>query len=272
MNQNFSTLLRNIAFYILLPLGIAKVLWSIGLFFLDKDAIAEAKNADFHYHYNINLAQQIIKSDAAVAATQPVETHERIKDIKLKGTFNSGNESFIVLEDQLGSTFLYKGEKYVGYKLLEIYDERAVLEKGGVNYELIMEDEENKGGGSDATAPTAEGATEASTFVPGQPTKLTRDELNSYIEDPNKIWKNIRIQELRRNGELDGFRVNYVKKNSFFENAGLKSGDVITAIDGKELRSLADVMEYYTNVDSLEALSLRVKRGDQEVDLEFNVN
>jgi general secretion pathway protein C len=274
MNQKSTNYLYLFSLYILLPVAIAKLLWSLGLFFLDKDALTAPKEGEFSYYYNINLAKNIIGDRKVITKTEPVETHSRIDDIKLKGTYVAEDESFIVIEDQLGTTFLYKNEKYVGYRLIEVYDERAILEKNGKKYDIVLEDEDGVSGGNTAATHTQTNVSNEpeEQFVPGEPVRLTRNELNSYVKNPNKIWKNIRIQELRRDGTLNGFRVNYVKKGSFFDKAGLKSGDVIKSIDGKEIKTLSDVMKYYSNVSTLDGLTLGIFRGDDEIDLEFNVN
>jgi general secretion pathway protein C len=275
MNQKSTNYLYLFSLYILLPVAIAKLLWSVGLFFLDKDALVTPKEGEFSYYYNINLAKNIIGDRKVIKQIEQVETHSRIDDIKLKGTYASEDESFIVIEDQLGTTFLYKNEKYVGYRLIEVYDERAVLEKNGKKYDIVLEDEDKDDeptshiNSSNSTSKSNEPEVE---FAPGEPVRLTRNELNSYVKNPNKIWKNIRIQELRRDGTLNGFRVNYVKKGSFFDKAGLKSGDIIKSIDGKEIKTLSDVMKYYSNVSSLDGLTLGISRGDDEIDIEFNVN
>ncbi len=278
MNQKSINYLYTFAFYVLLPVAIAKILWSMALFFLDKDALVIPKEESFVYHYNINLAKNIIgvKQDFNTQ-TEQLQTNNRIDDIKLKGTFFSEGDGFVVLEDQLGTTFLYKNEKYVGYKLIEIYDRRAVLEKNGIKYDIVLEDGDKKSqtkrSNSMQVSQIESEVQEVGTlFFPGEPTQITRAELNSYVKNPNKIWKNIRIQELRKNGALEGFRVNYVKKSSFFDKAGLKSGDVIKAIDGKEIKSLSDVMSYYSEIQTLDGLSITVSRADEELELEFNVN
>ncbi len=276
MNQKSTNYLYNFAIYLLLPFAIVKLLWSVGLFFLDKDALASQKEGDFIYHYNINLAKNIISDKMDAPVVQEVETHDRVEDIKLKGTYASEGDSFIVIEDHLGTTFLYKGEKYLGYRLVAVYEQRAVLEKNGRKYDIVLVDDDSKStpsssGQTPPRTPNMDSPAE-SVYAPDEPVTLTRNELDTYVKNPNKIWKNIRIQELRRDGKLNGFRVNYVKKDSFFYKAGLKSGDIIKSIDGKEIKTLADVMKYYSNVNSLDGLTLGVSRGDEEIDLEFSVN
>ncbi len=277
MKQKSNNYFYIVAFYIILPIALAKLLWSVAMFFLDKDALEVPKQESFVYHYNINLAKDIIgaKRDA-VATVEQIETNNRIDSIKLKGTYVSKSNNFIIIEDDLGTTFLYKNEKYMGYELIEIYDQRAVLEKDGRKYDIVLEDSDKKADRASSISQdkksSASKATTQEEYIPGEPIILTREEIDSYIKDPNKIWKNIRIQELRKDGILEGFRVNYVKRKSFFDNIGLKSGDVIKSIDGKEIKSLADVMRYYEDVNNLEGLSISVLRGEDILDFEFNVN
>ncbi len=276
MSQKLDRVLYFFSLYILIPIALVKLFWSGVGFFLDKEPLSSLKGEEFIYHYKIDLAKNILTTKERVAPPkEEIKTYNRIDDIKLKGTYAStSGDGFIVIEDSLGTTFLYKNEKYVGYKLIEIYATRAVLERDGLKYDIVLESDEGsqRDLGSSLSSESHNIKEEAVEFTSNGLTKITREELNSYIKNPNKIWKNIRIQELRKDGNLQGFRVNYVKKGSFFQKAGLKSGDVIKSIDGKELKSLADVMKYYHDIESLDALTLSILRGEEEFELEFNVN
>ncbi len=277
MNQSSAKMLRVFIIYVLLPFAIIKIVYAVVTFlFLQKDDVVKPKRESLSYHYSMDLGYKVLSTLTKKPVVQQIEATNRIKDIKLKGTYLDGDQSFIVVADQLGTTFLYKGDRYVGYVLKAIYDGRAIFEKNGKNYDLVIEEDDgNKHSSgragnfvSGGNASTAGGNSEDS-FAP---VTVTRDEIDSYIRNPNKIWRNIRIQEIRRNGQIDGFRVNYVKKGSFFDQSGLKSGDIIKAIDGSEIRSLSDVMRYYNDIKNLDGLSLTVLRGGNEVELEFNIN
>ncbi len=277
MNQSSAKMLRVFIIYVLLPFAIVKIAYAVVTFlFLQKDDVVKPKRESLSYHYSMDLGYKVLSTLTKKPVVQQIEATNRIKDIKLKGTYLDGDQSFIVVEDQLGTTFLYKGDRYVGYVLKAIYDGRAIFEKNGKNYDLVIEEDDGKkhssgragnfvSGGNASTA----GGNSEDSFAP---VTVTRDEIDSYIRNPNKIWRNIRIQEIRRNGQIDGFRVNYVKKGSFFDQSGLKSGDIIKAIDGSEIRSLSDVMRYYNDIKNLDGLSLTVLRGGNEVELEFNIN
>ena len=272
MSPNFSKNLRFFAFYLVLPLVIAKLLWSLSLFFLDKGSVESQKAESYSYRYNLNLSSKIIGGTDVGSKPEPViasDDGEQLKNMKLKGTYLGGDASFMIIEDGGKSSFIYIGESHKGYELVRVSEKKVSLEKNGKNYYILLRDEENKPSSSAPMPGLDAPVVEA---IPGAPASITKKELNSYIKDPNKIWKSIRIQEQRVNGQISGFRVNYVKKASFFDVAGLKSGDVIKGIDGNEITSLADVMKYYTNVDSLESLTLTVERAGEELELDFNVN
>ncbi len=272
MSQSFSRKLRFFALFLVLPLVVAKLLWSLSLFFLDKGTLQHQSSESYSYRYSLNLASKIIGRDNGVIKDDPViasDDGEQLKNMKLKGTYLGGDASFMIIEDDGKSNFVYIGENYKGYELVRVSEKKVGLEKNGKNYYILLRDEENK---RQKRPGMQSPHTEDVEAVPGAPVSITKNELNSYVKNPNKIWKNIRIQEQRVNGQISGFRVNYVKKSSFFDKAGLKSGDVIKGIDGNEITSLADVMKYYTNIDSLDSLTLTVERAGEVLDLDFNVN
>ncbi len=272
MNRSSNKLLKNFIIYLLFPFAIVKLMYAVVSFlFLSKDDITSKTPQNLSYHYNLNLFGKILESGNDKPVVKQMETANRIKDIKLKGTYLENENSFIVIEDHLGTTFLHKGEKYVGYTLIEIYDNRAVFDKNGVHYDVVIDEESrNKRAFSKGSTNAKESAQEG--MEPFEPVTISHQEVESYIKNPNKIWKNIRIQEIRKNGRIDGFRVNYVKKGSFFDISGLKSGDVIKGIDGNEIKSLSDVMKYYNNINNLDGLTLSILRGDSEIELEFSIN
>ncbi len=273
MNQTSNKLLKISIFYILLPFALVKLLYSIGGFFLAKDDLHSFKGQNLGYHYSLNFSNKILQSGTIQPQVVQIEATNRIKDIKLKGTYLDDVDSFIVIEDHLGTTFLYKGDRYVGYTLKEIYDNRAIFEKSGKNYDLVIDEDEQKPTHQSFKKSAVENKNYTNDAQESfEPVTIPREEVNSYIKNPNKIWQNIRIQELRKNGQIDGFRVNYVKRGSFFDTSGLKSGDIIKSIDGNEIHSLSDVMKYYNNINNLDGLALTVLRGDNMVDLEFNIN
>jgi general secretion pathway protein C len=277
MNQNFNKKFRFFMLFIALPLVLAKLIWSGALIFLDKSNSKILRGENYNYHYSLSLADKFIGEHKVLPKKRvDKDDGEKLDNIKLKGTYLGGDASFIIIEDGTSeSKFIYIGDDFRGYNLTKVGESKVVFEKGGKNYYVLLNDKDNRDTKSKASSisdnmpPPPD---EIESTPPTTPATIERSELNSYIKNPDKIWKNIRIQEQRSNGQISGFRVNYVKKGSFFERGGLRSGDIIKGIDGNEIKSLADVMKYYTNIDSLDSLSLTVLRGGSEIELDFSVN
>ncbi len=274
MNQAYEKKVYFFVITILIPIAIVKLIYSLLLIYLEKDMIKPKEQNEYRSYYNIFLANNIFKNSDILKKDDTQISAEKIDNLKLKATFVSGDSSFIIVEDENGANFVYLDQSFKGYTLTHVFDLKAVFEKDGETYEIVIDDTNSQNSSyvinevQGGEIPLNSGV---DMVILEEPISVPRYEIDSYIKNPNKIWRNIRVQEIRRGGQIDGFRINYVKKSSFFDKSGLKSGDIIKAVDGKEIRSLADVMKYYNNINDLESLSLTILRGTQEIELSFNV-
>ncbi len=94
------------------------------------------------------------------------------------------------------------------------------------------------------------------------PTVLSRSELNVALGDFNKLSGLIR-------GAFTptGARLDVVAQGSVFAKAGLRPGDVVTAVDGKPLRSIDDAAELYVRASATRAANIQVIRAGEPVAL-----
>jgi len=72
-------------------------------------------------------------------------------------------------------------------------------------------------------------------------------------------------------GVKEGVLVSAVETGSPAANAGLKAGDVITAIDGRTVRTQADVLAAVRRVEAGGALDVRLVREKKEVAVKVEV-
>ena len=105
----------------------------------------------------------------------------------------------------------------------------------------------------------------------GETKVVSKGLLSSYTKDIDKVWKDIGIGEHKVNGVLTGFKVNFIKRNSDFEKLGLKRGDILTSINGQELDSYNAAFSFYKEMDSIENLTLSIKRNNQNMELEYEI-
>ncbi|UCD89893.1 MAG: PDZ domain-containing protein [Desulfobacterales bacterium] len=101
--------------------------------------------------------------------------------------------------------------------------------------------------------------------------KLKRSQIETAVQDINTLMKQVRIRPHFTNGEPDGLRVTGIRPNSIFYRMGLKSGDVITGVDGKNIVSVDDALKLYQSLQSSESLKLQLKRRGRSKTLEYNI-
>ena len=94
------------------------------------------------------------------------------------------------------------------------------------------------------------------------PTVLSRSELNATIGDFNKL-----AGVLRGSFTPDGARLDSVAEGSVFAKAGLRRGDVVTAVDGQPLRSIDDAADLYVRAANTKAANIQVVRAGKPMTL-----
>jgi general secretion pathway protein C len=95
---------------------------------------------------------------------------------------------------------------------------------------------------------------------------ITRDKLHTFLNSPRALsearWM------LQKDG---GLFIARIQDGSAYEKAGLHVGDVITRINGRELKSGDDVMAVYGDLDKLQHLDITLERMGQEQHLVYDI-
>jgi general secretion pathway protein C len=94
--------------------------------------------------------------------------------------------------------------------------------------------------------------------------EVERGMIDQLISNPTSI-KGARMRPYQKNGEMKGFQMFAVRKDSLFNAIGLKSGDAITSINGYDLSSPDKVLEAYAKVKDLDKVALNVVRRGKDV-------
>jgi general secretion pathway protein C len=75
---------------------------------------------------------------------------------------------------------------------------------------------------------------------------LTWDDVNGLKEMIEDLRKEVRIRPYFFKGEMNGFRITNIKKDSvLYKKLGLKNGDIISAVNDKTIQSIDDVAGLY---------------------------
>ncbi|MCJ7683237.1 MAG: hypothetical protein MUO68_02980, partial [Desulfobacteraceae bacterium] len=90
---------------------------------------------------------------------------------------------------------------------------------------------------------------------------LARSDIQDSLKNINKLLTQARIRPNLKDGKPDGFALSYIKANSFFTKLGLKRGDIVKNINGKQINTPEDAFSFYQALESGAPLSMEISRG-----------
>jgi len=90
------------------------------------------------------------------------------------------------------------------------------------------------------------------------------DVRKKILANPADASKYIRLQPERQNGNLVGYRIYPGADRGLFEKAGLKSGELVTAVNGTPLNNPAASLKLLSNLASADSASVTLERDGQQ--------
>ncbi len=189
-----------------------------------------------------------------------------MKNMILKGVYIDGGDSLAIigLKAKQNSVKIIPIEgNFQGYKLIKLYPKKVLLQKNGIFYTLYLENVKIN--------PNAKNILynipEKKQFI------LEKHDVYKYVNHFDKIWKDISIDDSRKNGKLDGFKIKWIKPDSIFAKIGLKKGDKLIKVNGKPLTSYGVAFDYYKKIKKreLNTIKLTVLRNKKEKEIEYEL-
>jgi len=225
-------------------------------------------------YYRLNLS----KNTKYVAPKVVQKPKSSIDSIKLLAIYNSKDRLVVTVQSKAKIKVLAKGEEINGFILDSATRDYAIFTKNGKSYTvqfikktksvnsnikaMVREVPQRKGGRVDNTP----------AIVDDGYTKIVkRGLLQNYKKNAKSIWKDIGINAVKNGDVVQGFKVKFVKKGSDFEKLGIQRGDTIMAVNGEELNSYSSAVSLYKEIDTIENLTLTIKRRNKEMELEYEI-
>lgn len=268
MNINFNQLIQKILPYAFIFL-LAYLINSIVFFYLPKVGIEFKDNGigNLEYkNYSGFYSKVQIVQEAKETRSAPIETFSKYN---LKAVYSTtSNAGWITIENGDKSYILSKGEEIDGYILSKLFKNYVIFEKSGKEYKLEMKQKDNIS--YELTEETDD--LKQNIIVKDDLVKVSRTYLNSYVQDIDKVWNNIAINEIKVGNKIEGFEVSKVNQDSVFAKLGLKAGDVIKAINNNSLNSYADAFKVYNNIGDTKYLNIEILRNNEVVELNYEID
>ena len=100
---------------------------------------------------------------------------------------------------------------------------------------------------------------------------VSRAYVNKLLANPAALTKEARVVPAIRNGETKGFKFYGIRPGSLPKLLGVKNGDMVTAVNGIELKGLDQAMGMYTKLRNASHLSISIERKGKPVQKEIDI-
>jgi general secretion pathway protein C len=241
----------------------------------------------FSYYQPI-ITRNLFHSKSAENQTEPpkeveLDTLNKTRlQLKLWGTVASaGNDSYAVIEvEKERQQNLYRaGDTVSGAVVKLILREKVVLTVEGKDEILEMQKPAPQSPLSRLATnlplppPPVPGPEPGA--EPGAASKrritLQREQIESALGNIGQLMGEAKIEPNMANGSPDGLLISDVKPNSLFRRMGLRNGDIITGVDGKNIETVDDALKLYENLKTADGASVDIKRRGQNQTIEYKI-
>lgn len=210
------------------------------------------------------ITQKVQNKPTPAATTAPEGPVETPLPFNLIGTFVSpgGKSEAIIEEKQKSVQEVFKiGESvYELATLKAVYSTYVELERGGKVETLTLEDIGGEEGGGGGAAPA--GAEEII---------VNESELNTALDNLPLLLTQARAVPYFKEGKSVGLRLFAIKTGSLYDKIGLKNGDILSSINGKNLGDFSQAMKLFEQLREERNLTLELERNRKPVTYYYTI-
>lgn len=98
----------------------------------------------------------------------------------------------------------------------------------------------------------------------GERITVKRSDVEKSLKNVHQLLSQARVRPHFSEGKPDGLAITHIRRGSIFEKLGLKNGDVIKGLDGKQIKSPDDVLQMYEKLTVGSEVAIEVERGGEE--------
>ncbi|PSU30161.1 type II secretion system protein GspC [Photobacterium lutimaris] len=148
--------------------------------------------------------------------------------------------------------------------LQAVYPDRVIIRNSGRDETLMLDgvDFNKSSQNTSRTRPPEPQASEE----PEPTSELSRIK-QEILEKPQTLFSYIRLSQVKRDGELVGYRVNPGKDRALFDAVGLQVDDLAVSLNGNDLTDAAVMAKLWTELSDASDFTLTVEREGQLHDI-----
>lgn len=205
-----------------------------------------------------------------VTQQKMIDAPETRLRLTLKGILDSTNDSeaLAIISSSKGQDKTYRiGDKVTGGAVLHaVYADRVILKRNGKLETLRLPKPKIDSQAflrspvkSQALARVASNSLSSSNQSQSQHLRRMRDTL---LKDPSKMWQQVRINPVMKNGQVHGYTMMHNDKK-IMKALNIKTTDVVTSINGQSLSDPATLYGLMSSLSTQQTLELGIERNGQ---------
>ncbi len=100
---------------------------------------------------------------------------------------------------------------------------------------------------------------------------LDRASLPANTRDVNRLLMQARAVPFKKQGRTTGFRISGISRNSLYEKAGLRNGDVLLRANRKKLDDPSKLFSIYRELRNSQHISILLTRNGQNQTFDYDI-
>ncbi|MGD8568462.1 MAG: type II secretion system protein GspC [Gammaproteobacteria bacterium] len=239
---------------------------------------------------DLNLFGKYEPHKVTAEPVKPKVVPETKLNLKLRGVFASPDkkQARAIIADARGEEDSYRigGEVPGGAILTEIHSDRVILERNGRLETLKLPVDEQEGGASNSriggrsTAPPPRRAVNRninrgniarlSSSTPDN-SQLLGKYRDALLNDPNSMMGLVNVRPYQKDGRLVGYRIRPGRDRALLRRFGLRSGDIITSVNGVPMNNPVKALEVLRDLSSATQLTVDIQRNGTPQSFTFQI-
>ncbi|MES2683663.1 MAG: type II secretion system protein GspC [Pseudomonadota bacterium] len=234
----------------------ASAAWTPAPGFVDPTPARPALNVDALAGAHVFGQYQATASTASLANAPDTQLAFTLLGI-LAGTRDQESLALIAKDANDEAPYSIGDDVSPGVSLQAIFPDRVILSRNG-KLETLRLDKDSPSNAQVFSAAPSSGEVQEGTPAAAQMISQIKEQV---LTDPSKAANFIRVQPISGEGGLKGYRVYPGPERAAFNAAGLKPGDVVTAINGTSLSEPGQALQLLQSLSQASSMSLTVDRN-----------
>jgi general secretion pathway protein C len=204
-------------------------------------------------------------------------------NLKLRGVFSSNDKTIAraIISDPRGDDDSYAiGDPVPGGATLnDILEDRVILERNG-QLEILKLPVESLPGETTASANTrmtrgrinySRGAAPSIDINRSSTSQILRHYRDALLNDPQSVMGLVRVQPYNRGGRLVGYRIRPGRNRQLLSKFGLRSGDVVKAVNGVPMDNPIKALEILRDLSTASSVTVDIERNGTPQSFTFQI-